>query len=121
MKHLTLGLLAGWLLSGCIFAPKQVTYYDHKCQTFAKKSTLESTNHLANVGACNFSPDCSALLVAAGLVSAASVVVSGSITIIANTIYWVEKEKNCSPSNQPNTETHEKQTSIEEAESTIAV
>ncbi|MBQ4863593.1 hypothetical protein J8L98_18080 [Pseudoalteromonas sp. MMG013] len=81
--------------TGCIFVPKDVTYYDEKCQVYAKKSTLESSNKMITLSACGNEVTCGAALASAGLVSAASLVVSGSISVIANTVYWIEKEKGC--------------------------
>ena len=42
---------------------------------------------------------CAAVLVAYGAVAAASLVVSGSIVVIGNAVYWVEERGRCtSPS-----------------------
>jgi hypothetical protein len=39
---------------------------------------------------------CVAVLAGAGVVSAASAVISGSIAVVGNVAYWVERERNCS-------------------------
>jgi hypothetical protein len=38
-----------------------------------------------------------ALLVAAGVVAAASAVVSGSIAVVGNVVYWIEQQGQCKP------------------------
>jgi hypothetical protein len=117
MKNLIGYFTVSLALSGCIFVPKDVTYYDKRCKIFAKKSTLESSD-IIKFSACDYR--CGTMLASAGLVSAASLVVSGSITIIQNTIYWAEKEKNCLtepklkkiPNEEPNTQTRDPLESI---------
>jgi hypothetical protein len=38
---------------------------------------------------------CVAVLVGTGFVSAASAVISGSIAVVGNIVYWVERERAC--------------------------
>lgn len=38
---------------------------------------------------------CGALLVLAGAVTAASVVVSGSVAVVGDTVYWLQSEGQC--------------------------
>ncbi|RJE77259.1 hypothetical protein BGP78_09395 [Pseudoalteromonas sp. MSK9-3] len=119
MKNLIGCFTVSVALSGCIFVPKDVTYYDERCQVYAKKSTLESSNLIA-FGACGSDFSCGAALASAGLVSAASLVVSGSISLIENTVYWIETEKDCLaepklkrlPNAEPKVQTHDPLDSI---------
>jgi len=45
---------------------------------------------------CNID-DCAAALALFGAVSAASAVISGSIVIIGNAVYWLEEQARCIP------------------------
>ena len=49
---------------------------------------------VASIGRCS-NQDCVAWLVAAGVVGAASAVVSGSVVVAGNVVYWVEKKGQC--------------------------
>ncbi|TMP39658.1 hypothetical protein [Pseudoalteromonas rubra] len=81
------------LLSGCLFAPQEVQYYDPKCKTILKKKVLNSAQIQA-VRQCR-GEACAVILAGAGLVSAASLVVSGTIVIASNTVSWLEKAQGC--------------------------
>lgn len=39
--------------------------------------------------------DCAGVLLVGGVVSAASAVISGSIVLVGNTVYWLEKRGRC--------------------------
>jgi hypothetical protein len=81
------------LAGGCIVLPVTRDVYDPQCQLTRREVTLEA----AVVGqfySCN-AQDCAALLVAMGAVSAATLVVSGSLAIVGNVVYWLEHESNC--------------------------
>lgn len=83
------------LASGCVFYPKTVEYYDPVCEIRARQMQLKSevidgmcaasTHQEAAVGC---------LAVALG-VTAGSAVVSGSIVVAGNTMYWLEKRGKC--------------------------
>ncbi|TMP27737.1 hypothetical protein CWB99_13675 [Pseudoalteromonas rubra] len=81
------------LLSGCLFAPQEVQYYDPKCKIILKKKTLSSTQ-IQTVSQCR-GEACAAVLAGAGFVSAASLVVSGTIVIASNTVSWLETAQGC--------------------------
>jgi len=38
---------------------------------------------------------CVAVLLGTGIVSAATAVISGSIAVVGNVVYWVERERTC--------------------------
>jgi len=46
------------------------------------------------IGRCT-NRDCAYVLVAIGAVAAASAVVSGSIVLVGNIVYWAEKQGKC--------------------------
>jgi len=82
------------LLEGCIYVPRSATIYDEDCKTSARHMTLQATQ-LGAFSTCA-NQGCVALLIGAGAVTAASAVVSGSIVVVGNVAYWIEKQGNCS-------------------------
>ncbi|OAI51472.1 hypothetical protein AYO46_01400 [Betaproteobacteria bacterium SCGC AG-212-J23] len=46
-------------------------------------------------GGCGDARGCALFLVAIGAVAAASVVISGSVVLVGNTIHWLEKQGKC--------------------------
>lgn len=79
-------------MSGCVFVPKTVNLYDRECETAWKQMELEPVQ-VAALGPCQ--ADCATALVVIGAVAAASVVVSGSIVVVGNVVYWIEKQGRC--------------------------
>jgi hypothetical protein len=80
-------------VSGCIVVPVTRDVYDPDCRLLRREVTLEA----AVVGqfySCG-GQECAAMLVAMGVVTAASVVVSGSLAIVGNVVYWLEHEVSC--------------------------
>ena len=55
--------------------------------------SLEAHQVASIVGCKN--EECVALLVAAGVVSAATAVVSGSVVVTGNVVYWLEEKGSC--------------------------
>ncbi len=86
-------LLVLVLLGGCIYLPKTTEVYSPECGTNIKRMSLTSEQAGAFL-VCNHEA-CVALLVLAGVVSAASAVVSGSIVVIGKAVYWLENQINC--------------------------
>jgi hypothetical protein len=84
------------LISGCIYYPKRVEVYDSDCNIKTRKLTLGviASNSVPNCSGGNAGP-CLAAIAAVGPVTA---VVSGSIVVIGNTLYYLEKEGPCTPS-----------------------
>jgi hypothetical protein len=80
-------------LAACIYLPQTTSVYDADCQVDARRMQLASTQ-IAGFANCT-NDGCIALLVAAGVVSAASAVVSGSIVVAGNVVYWFEKQGRC--------------------------
>jgi hypothetical protein len=91
---LGLGAAAAVLgLSGCIYTPRTTQTFDEECQTQAHHMSLEREEQVKLMGCTQ--QGCAALLVAAGLVTVASAVVSGSIVVVGNVVYWFEKQGRC--------------------------
>jgi hypothetical protein len=88
-----LALLAA-LLQGCVYLPRTATVYDEKCDVHYREMSLQPYQVAQFAGSCNHR-DCGYLLVALGAVSAASAIVSGSIVVAGNLVYWFEKQGQC--------------------------
>ncbi len=82
------------LASGCVVHPKKIEYYS-ECDIKAKKLVLETD---AMKGACSSgSGDSDNKACVGGLIAmgVASAIISGSLVVIGNTVYWLEKEGKC--------------------------
>ena len=86
-------LLFGTLLAGCVMVPVERQTYDPDCRIARREITLEPAV-IGGFGHCHGN-DCAALLAAMGVVTAASVVVSGSIAVVGNVLYWFEHQGRC--------------------------
>ena len=86
-----LGLAVG--VSGCIVMARTAEVYDPQCRTYVKQVVLEA-EAIGTIGHCH-NDGCAAVLAAMGIVSAASAVVAGSVAIIGNIAYWVERKGQC--------------------------
>ena len=90
-----MGLLAAWALSGCIYAPRTVSVYDPDCQIVTRHMVMDG-EQVAAIAHCH-NEGCLTLLVAMGAVSAVTAVVSGSVVVVGNVVYWFEKQTRCQP------------------------
>lgn len=88
-------LATALLLSGCIVVPRTAEVYDPKCRTMVRQMVLE-TAVIGTIGHCS-NDGCAVMLASMGIVSAASAVVSGSVAIIGNILYWAERRGQCPP------------------------
>jgi len=87
-------LAAVGVLHGCVVVvPHTTTSYDPECKVVAQHVELRPVQ-IAALAECR-NEDCAALLVLAGVVAAGSAVVSGSIAIVGNVVYWLEKQGSC--------------------------
>lgn len=93
MRILLLAVFCALLLQACIYLPRTTEVYDADCQVITKKLDLLPVQ-IAAFGGCSDS-GCVALLVAAGATAAASAIISGSIVIVGNVVYWFEKQGRC--------------------------
>jgi hypothetical protein len=81
------------ILSGCIYVPTTVRRYDPSCRIVQRQMVLEQVQ-IATLQDCG-NQQCMSLLIAASFVSAASVVVSGTIALSGNVVYWLEERAQC--------------------------
>jgi hypothetical protein len=86
-------LAAAWVLAGCVMVPVTQTSFDAECGVVARQVTLAPVQVAAIQGCSN--QGCAVLLAAAGATAAASLVVSGSIAIVGNIVFWLEKQGSC--------------------------
>jgi hypothetical protein len=87
------GLLCVIALAGCVVVPVTRDIYDPDCRLTRREVTLEAAV-VSQFHSCG-GRECTALLVTLGVVSAASLVVSGSIAVVGNVAFWLEHEANC--------------------------
>lgn len=88
-------LVAALALQACVVVPRTDSVFDHDCQMQRRQMTLE-VQQIGAFGGC-VNDGCVALLVGAGVVAAASAVVSGSIAVVGNVVYWIEQQGRCRP------------------------
>jgi hypothetical protein len=84
---------AAVLTAGCVVVPQTRHVYDPECGVATKQITLEMAvlpgfHHCQGDG-------CVALMVTAGVVTVASTVISGSVAVIGNVLYWAERQAGC--------------------------
>jgi hypothetical protein len=94
MKELP-ALGAALLLGGCIVVPRATEVYDPQCRTMVRQVVLE-TAVIGSIAHCH-NEGCAAMLASLGIVTAASAVVSGSVALIGNMVYWAERRGQCPP------------------------
>ncbi|OMH25276.1 hypothetical protein [Motiliproteus sp. MSK22-1] len=91
LLRLVAAALTTLLLSSCgFFYPQTVEFYDPECQILAKKVELRSVS-IRGVGLSCHNEGCLIALIPA----AASAIVSGSIVVVGNVVYWLEKQGKC--------------------------
>ncbi len=86
-------VLASLWLCGCIFVPHTTTIYDPACGLAERHMSLKAYQ-IGAFGGCR-NQGCAELLVLAGAVSAASLVVSGSVVVVGEVVYWLEAKTQC--------------------------
>lgn len=87
------GLPLTLLVSGCVYLPETTVRYDPKCGIYERKMTMQPYQ-VGTLMGCR-DEGCIAGLVAAGVVSAASAVVTGSVVVVDNVVHWLEKQGQC--------------------------
>ena len=80
-----------FFVSGCFYVPKIEENKNENCDLITKKMTIENRGEFPQ--GCN--DEC--LLIALGVTST-SYIVSGTITVVGNTIHWIEKQGRCEDS-----------------------
>ena len=86
-------VISAVFISGCIYLPQTSTTYNAECKIDERHMTLEG-RQVAEIANCS-NEGCTAMLIAAGVVSAATAVVSGSVVVAGNVVYWLEKKGQC--------------------------
>lgn len=81
------------MLMACVFVPTSKPVYDRDCRVTSKQFELEPVI-LANMRGCH-GEVCAAMLAVAGAVAATSAVISGSVVVLGNVAYWLEKQGQC--------------------------
>ncbi len=88
-------LLLAALMQACVVVPRTTTVYDEECRIHMRQMVLD-VEQVGFFGGC-VNQGCVALLVGAGVVTAATAVVSGSIAMAGNIVYWFERQGQCAP------------------------
>ena len=81
------------LLGGCVYFPKTTSEYDEKCLVYQRHMTL-AVQQVGFVAGCR-GESCLGALVFVGAVSASTAVVSGSVVVVGNVVYWMENRGRC--------------------------
>lgn len=80
-------------LSACVVVPQTRHVYDPACGVATKQITLE-VGVLPGFYNCQ-GDACVALMVTAGVVTVTSAVISGSVAVVGNVLYWAERRGQC--------------------------
>lgn len=86
-------LLLPLLLSACVVVPRTEIVFDDDCKIQKRQMVLD-VQQVGYFGGC-VNNGCVALLVGVGAVATASAVISGSIAVIGNVVYWLERRGQC--------------------------
>jgi hypothetical protein len=81
------------ILGGCLYLPRTVEVHDPECRIVARHMVLQEVQIATIMGCAN--EGCVTLVVAAAATAAVSAVISGSIVIAGNTVYWFERRGQC--------------------------
>jgi hypothetical protein len=81
------------VLSACVYVPRTTEVYDVNCKIVTKEMTLQPMQ-IARLEQSR-GTDGAGFLVLAGATAVASAVVSGSIVVVGNVVYWFEKQGRC--------------------------
>jgi hypothetical protein len=85
------------LLAGCVY-PKTVREFDDECKVVARRMVLDVQQvDIFERCLADVKLDCTPDLIGAGVLLATSTVVSGSIALAGNALYWLEKKQRCQP------------------------
>ena len=86
-------VLAGFLACGCVIVPVTVEGYDADCRVVTRHMELKAVQ-VAQFDGCR-GQNCDAAVLAALGVTAITMVVSGSILVVGNVVYWAEHRADC--------------------------
>ncbi|MHB1237524.1 MAG: hypothetical protein ACYCY7_08160 [Gallionella sp.] len=84
-------------LSACIFLPT-TSNDESSCETHTRSMTLQKIDAGAGLSpqSCNNNQECMPIVAVIVAVSAGSLLVSGSIVVVNNTVHWLEYQGTCS-------------------------
>ncbi len=80
-------------LGGCIVVPRTISTYNSGCELVSRRVELQPVQ-VQVVEHCGGN-ECALLLAGFGVVAAASAVVSGSIAVAGNVVFWMEEQGRC--------------------------
>lgn len=87
-----------FLLSGCVFYPRTTDHYDWDCDIHSRRLVLDSAYILEQCAEDphgRYDSDGTVCLTGLLTVSASSAIVSGSIVVVGNTVFWLEERAAC--------------------------
>ena len=93
VRAAALAIAAGALASACVVVPVTTTEYDPDCQQVRHHMELQ-TVQIAAFNRCD-GQGCQAALVSAVAVTAVTAIVSGSIVVVGNMVFWAERRAGC--------------------------
>lgn len=100
--HLTSRLaliLLSSTVGACVVTPKKVASYDEKCMVSTQKVvlTMEQMQMFDDIDCLTKSckSEVTGALMVATLTATTSAIVSGSVALIGNTLYWLESQGEC--------------------------
>ena len=82
-----------FLIASCAYTPKTISVYDENCEIYVRHMELEA-HQLEGIFSC-IDEQCISYIVGLGLVTATSAIISGSIVLTGNVVYWFETQNNC--------------------------
>ena len=89
-KSSAMAIAASLVVAGCVSTAREVEYYDAECEIQSRKMVLD-VQRLGNLN-CTQSRECLATTLVIG---AGSTLIAGSIVIVGNTVYWLERVGKC--------------------------
>lgn len=91
MKRLLALACASQLMAGCMFVPRRSEDEYAECPVRTMQLTLDAKEMPFGCG-----DDVKGCLIAIGAVTSVSLVASGSIVLVGNTLHWLETTEKCS-------------------------
>lgn len=86
---------AGLMATGCVIVPVTTVSYDPDCRYVTHHIELQAVQ-IAQLRSCG-GQGCEAVMLAGLGVTAVSAVVSGSIVVVGNVVYWADHRVSCPP------------------------
>jgi len=96
LRTLSLSILAAAASFGCAY-PRTIHVYDEECQITARQMVLDTTEVINAGRGCTVLERCAGQVVVEAALLTASTVISGSIVVTGNVVYWLEKKRDCRP------------------------